>query len=84
MPLRHEISRAGTQGGTPSNVNSAPFKLKFDAIRKYLSVPKEPPTARAGRFLQRAVTALWQPVFAAWRASSQSFLASNPGVVGLK
>jgi len=50
MPLRHEISSAGMQGGTPSNLNSAPFKLKFDAIRKYLSVLKKRPPARAADF----------------------------------
>jgi hypothetical protein len=38
------------QRDTASNVTSAPFKLKFDAIRKYLSVLKARPTARAADF----------------------------------
>jgi len=83
MPLRHEISSAGMRGGTPSNLNSAPFKLKFDAIPKIPFGAEEATASSGGRFQQRAVTALGQPVFAAWCASSQSFLASNPGVVGL-
>jgi hypothetical protein len=45
--LRYEISSARMQGDAPSNVNSAPFKAKFDKIRKYLSVLKRRPTARA-------------------------------------
>jgi hypothetical protein len=50
MPLRHEISGAGMQRDTPSNVNCAPFKLKFDATREYLSVLKKRPAARAADF----------------------------------